>query len=202
MVDKKRLRQSVEPARLGRTPKLERHDSVPATVRLPPPSERWEADLSELKQTAKMTSRSTLPPPTTTTPPLSAVDGVELVIIDEHQVSGGERRPWRAAEVWTKRRMYGLDSSFRCIEILDRKTGEPETTHEMLGGRLRMRDTVRYSYPLPLPGMEAMFTKGKKHGYTSAVEKMIVRVRVLHASADEAPLWEQIGTRWSEPPPQ
>ena len=212
MVDKKRRGESVEPPApekraLGKTQKLERHDSVPATVRLPPPSERWENDLADLKATTKIASRSTMPPPTTTTPPLSAVEGVELVILDEHQVSGGERRPWRAAEVWTKRRMYGLDSSFRCIEILDRKTGEPETTHEMLGarlggGRLRMRDTVRYSYPLPLPGMEAMFSKGKKHGYTSAVEKMIVRVRVLHASADEAPLWEQLGSRWSEPPPQ
>jgi len=31
--------------------------------------------------------------------------------------------------------------------------------------------------------MEAMFLKGKKHGYTSAVERMIVRIRVLHTSA-------------------
>jgi hypothetical protein len=69
------------------------------------------------------------------------------------------------------------------------------------GGRLRERDTVRFSYPLPLPGMDAMFMKGKKHGYTSAVERMIVRVRVLHTSAaDELPTWEEIQSRWSEPP--
>ena len=69
--------------------------------------------------------------------------------------------------------------------------------------RHRDKDKVRFSYPLPLPGMEAMFPKGKKHGYTSAVEKTIVRVRVLHTSADEvSPSWEDIASRWSEPPPK
>jgi hypothetical protein len=71
------------------------------------------------------------------------------------------------------------------------------------GGRLREKDTVRFSYPLPLPGMEAMFLKGKKHGYTSAVERMIVRIRVLHTTADEAaPSWDEIASRWSELPPK
>jgi hypothetical protein len=147
-------------------------------------------------------------PRTSEAPNSGEAYGIELLVIDEQQVAGGERRPWRAAEVWTKRRVYGLDSTFRCVEILDRETGRPEVTHEMLGARLgggRMRDkeTVRFSYPLPLPGMEAMFSKGKKHGYTSAVERMIVRVRILHTSADEAaPSWDDIASRWSEPPPR
>jgi len=186
----------------------------PATVRIPaPPSGRWEDD-NDLARTVKMN-----PPPATVprpsrvprasdAPKSGAVEGIELIVIDEHQVAGGERRPWRAAEVWTKRRVYGLDSTFRCVEILDRETGRPESTHEMLGARLgggRMRDKegVRFSYPLPLPGMEAMFSKGKKHGYTSAVERMIVRVRVLHTSADEvSPSWDDIASRWSEMPPK
>jgi hypothetical protein len=141
-------------------------------------------------------------------PPLPRVqgEGVELVVIEESQTVGSGRRPWRAAEVWTKRRVYGLDSSFKCIEILDRETGRPEVGHDMLGarlggGRLRGRGTARFSYPLPLPGMEAMFLKGKKHGYTSPVERIIVRIRVLYTSADEAPpTWEEIATRASEPP--
>lgn len=132
--------------------------------------------------------------------------GVEIVVIDETQVPGGERKPWRAAEVWTKRRVYGLDTTFKCVEILDRETGRREIGHEMLGarlggGHLREKDTVRFSYPLPLPGMEAMFMKAKKYGYTSLVERMVVRVRVLHAASDEAlPSWEEIASRWSEPP--
>lgn len=188
-------------------------DVSPKTVRMAPPSERWESD-QDLASTLKLGSTAgvaSVPrpsrPPRSTEPPRS-VEGVELLVIDERQVPGTERRPWRAAEVWTKRRVYGLDSTFRCVEILDRETGRPEVTHEMLGarlggGRMRDKDTVRFSYPLPLPGMEAMFSKGKKHGYTSAVERMVVRIRVLHTSADEvAPTWDDIASRWSELPPK
>ncbi len=140
--------------------------------------------------------------------PRAAGKSIELFVIDETQLPGGERKAWRAAEVWTKRRVYGLDSTFRCVEILDRESGRPEPGNDMLGarlggGRLREKDTVRFSYPLPLPGMEAMFMKGKKHGYSSAVERMIVRIRVLHTSADDVqPSWDEIASRWSEPPPR
>jgi hypothetical protein len=189
-----------------------------AVKEVSPPSERWESE-PDLAKTVRMSSS---PPPKSTSPkssmaktaqiprpaavPRIAGRGVELFVVDETQLPGGERKAWRAAEVWTKRRVYGLDSTFKCIEILDRETGRPEAGHEMLGarlggGRLREKDTVRFSYPLPLPGMEAMFMKHKKHGYTSAVERMIVRIRVLHTSADEAiPSWDEIASRWSEPP--
>lgn len=134
--------------------------------------------------------------------------GIELVAVEERELPGGERRPWRAAEVWTKRRVYGLDSTFRCVEVLDRETGRLEVSHELIGARLgggRWREAagVRFSYPLPLPGMEAMFTKGKKHGYTSRVERMVVRIRVLYTAAGEvAPTWEDIASRWSDLPPR
>lgn len=195
-----------------------------------PDSERWEtADTTrkpDLGRTVPIPGSPSPPRPSKFPPrsriseypkrpggPLSAGPlpsgklGIELLIVDETQIPGGERKPWRAAEVWTKRRVYGLDSTFKCVEILDRGTGRPEIGHEMLGarlggGRARDKDTVRFSYPLPLPGMEAMFMKGKKHGYTSAVERMIVRVRVLHTSAEDMqPTWEEIASRWSEVPP-
>ncbi len=189
-------------------------EGAPMTVRLTPPSERWESD-HDLARTLKMQpAPPTVPRPArpagaraSEAPKSAASEGIELIVVDEKQTGGGERRPWRAAEVWTKRRVYGLDSTFRCVEILDRETGRPELTHEMLGarlggGRMRDKDAVRFSYPLPLPGMEAMFSKGKKHGYTSAVERMVVRIRVLHTTADEtAPSWDEIASRWSEPPP-
>lgn len=189
----------------------------PVAPRTSDASERWEAPDSDLQRTLRM---DTVPRPssrahtiTTEIPrqsaaPRAAGKSVELFVIDETQLPGGERKPWRAAEVWTKRRVYGLDSTFKCVEILDRETGRPEPGHDMLGarlggGRLREKDTVRFSYPLPLPGMEAMFLKGKKHGYTSPVERMIVRIRVLHTTADEAvPSWDEIASRWSELPPK
>ena len=186
-------------------------EDAPPTVRLPPASERWESD-GDLSRTLKMEGAPVTIPRPSRTPRASEAPksggAVELLVVDEKQAPGTERRPWRAAEVWTKRRVYGLDSTFRCVEILDRETGRPEATHEMLGarlggGRLRDKEGVRFSYPLPLPGMEAMFSKGKKHGYTSAVERMVVRIRVLHTTADEvAPSWDDIASRWSEPPPR
>lgn len=133
--------------------------------------------------------------------PRAAGRSIELFVIDDAQLPGRDRKPWHAAEVWTKRRVYTLDSSFECIEVLDRETGRPEPTHQMLGarlggGRLRQKDTVRFSYPLPLPGMEAMFVKAKGHGYTSAVERMIVRVRVLHtAVGEQLPSWDDVARR-------
>ena len=169
------------------------------------------------RMTVQMTTLTGLPPSVPRPSSKSVVPaagevptekGVELVIVEETQLAGGERKLWRAAEVWTKRRVYGLDSTFKCVEIVDRETGKPEPSHDMLGARLgggrrRDKDKVRFSYPLPLPGMEAMFMKAKKHGYTSPVERMIVRVRVLVMSADEAaPSWEEIASRWSDPPPR
>ncbi|MBN9164397.1 MAG: hypothetical protein J0I07_25765 [Myxococcales bacterium] len=158
---------------------------------------------ADLASTVRMSSA---PREVAAPPPRAAGKSVELFVIDETQLPGADRKPWRAAEIWTKRRVYGLDSTFKCIEVLDRETGRPELGHELLGarlggGRLREQDTVRFSYPLPLPGMEAMFMKARKHGYTSVVERMIVRIRVLHTSADEAlPTWNEIASRWSEPP--
>jgi hypothetical protein len=181
--------------------------NTPAPTLPPPttkeaPSERWESD-ADLSSTVRM---SNSPAPSVPRPtPRAQGRGVELFVIDESQIPG-ERRAWRAAEIWTKRRIYGLDSTFRCIEVIDRESGKPET-HELIGarlggGRLRDKESVKFSYPLPLPGMEAMFTKQKKHGYTSAVERMIVRIRVLHTSPDDtAPTWDEIASRWSDLPP-
>ena len=193
------MTESKKPAPRRSTHEMAAPKGIPvgnATVRIPaPPSGRWEDDVHDLARTVKMNPPAPSVPrpsraPRLSEPPKSGeVEGIELIVIDERQVPGAERRPWRAAEVWTKRRVYGLDSTFRCVEILDRETGRPELTHEMLGARLgggRMRDKegVRFSYPLPLPGMEAMFSKGNKHGYTSSVERMIVRVDKLRARTD------------------
>jgi hypothetical protein len=190
-----------------------RNTDIPVEVDEPAPetvphsnAQRWEPDSVVPKHTMQMSGAPPLPKPSV--PPRKSNRGVEMFVIDETQLPGGERKPWRAAEIWTKRRVYGLDSTFKCFEVLDRETGRPDPSHELLGARLgggrqRERDTVKFSYPLPLPGMEAMFMKGKKHGYTSAVDRMIVRVRVLHTNADEAaPTWQEIANRWSDVPPR
>lgn len=89
------------------------------------------------------------------------------------------------------------------MEVLSRTTGKPEPGHSMLGsrlggGRLREASAVRFSYPFPLPGMEAMFAQGKKYGYTSLIERFIVRVRVLDMAdtdPNQSPTWEDVAGR-------
>ena len=76
-------------------------------------SERWESVASgkagSLNQTVRMDSA---PSPGRAAPaPRSAGKSIELFVIDETQLPGGERKPWRAAEVWTKRRVYGLEGA-------------------------------------------------------------------------------------------
>jgi hypothetical protein len=123
--------------------------------------------------------------------------GIEIQVVHE---DGEElhKKQWRAAEVWTRHRIYGLDSHLVCVEVLNRGNGKLEPNHTMLGsrlggGRLRQADAVRFTYPFPLPGMEAMFAQGKKYGYTSLVERFVLRVRMLEMAADvQLPTWEDV----------
>src|ERR1700733_12130961 len=44
-----------------------------------------------------------------------AESGIEIVLVREDATPRKTRLPWRALEVWTKNRVYGMDSSFNCI---------------------------------------------------------------------------------------
>jgi hypothetical protein len=112
---------------------------------------------------------------------------VEVCLVEDAVSLTEKPRPWRAIEIWTKRRVYGLDASFTCIEVLSRETGQPEPKHTMLGARLsggrrRSEGKQRFAFPLPVPGMEAAFSRGKKHGFTSPVERVVLRIRMLTTS--------------------
>ena len=132
--------------------------------------------------------------------------GVEVQVVHEDGFEPS-KRAWRAAEVWTRHRVYGLDSHLFCVEVLNRASGNAEPDHTMIGsrlggGRLRGNSSVRFSYPFPLPGMEAMFAQGKKYGYTSLVERFVLRVRVLEMGADaQAPSWDELIARGAKPSP-
>ncbi len=178
-----------------------------------PPLPRPEVDDEVTVAGADAARTLAIPPiaastPSLTAPPVSLppesirCDDIEFHVIRDHHVTNGPRRTWRAIEVWTRHNVYGIDSAMTCFEIIDRATGKPDEAHAMLGaklggGRQRETDFVRYAYPLPIPGMAAMFTQGRKHGYTSTVDRVVVRVRVLQARPDDAlPTWDEIASRW------
>src|SRR5882672_3797732 len=96
----------------------------------------------DLKKTARMPDAPALPkdaraaetllddpPPMTSKPKPKATDeqAVEVVVVREDAISDAPRTPWRAYEIWTMNRVYGLDATFKCIEVLDRTTGKLET---------------------------------------------------------------------------
>lgn len=110
---------------------------------------------------------------------------------------------WRAVDVCTRNRVYGLDARLRCIVVIDRATGEHRTEHKLLGahlvgGQRREADRTMVSHPFPEIGMAAVFerrnAKGRP-GYveTSEVIRVIVRQRLLDVpDTDEAPRWRRI----------
>jgi hypothetical protein len=105
---------------------------------------------------------------------------------------------WRAFEVWTKNRVYGLDTAMMCIQVLDRSTGRIDADHKLLGyrlggGRLRDGSATRYAYPFPLAGMDGMFTRSGRSAFTSRIERLVVRIRELHATTDIEPArWDDL----------
>src|SRR5579862_3192409 len=70
-----------------------------------------------------------------TPPDQVGTGGIEIQICREE--AGHESRPrWRTIEVWTKNRVYGVDASFVCFEVLERETGRLDPSHAMLGAKL------------------------------------------------------------------
>ena len=120
------------------------------------------------------------------------------------------RKSWRALEIWTKNRIYSVDSAMVCIEVIDRDSGRPDTSHHFVGARLgggqRRRGAVS-SFPirLPVPGTEAVFKlppgRQGRFGQTTKVERVVLRLRVSNVPVlDAEPIWEEITHRWSIAP--
>ena len=101
--------------------------------------------------------------------------------------------PWRAFEIWTRNRVYGLDGMYRCIAVFDRATGKLESDHpfcgaRLVGGQVRLGDTSEVWQPLPIPGAEAVFeqTRGARTllSHTSTVERVVLRLRGVSTAHD------------------
>ena len=125
--------------------------------------------------------------------------GIEIVLVRERPRAHAET--WRAFEIWTKNRIYGLDMAMKCFIVLDRKSGSvergsPAKGYRLGGGRLKTEAGTRVSYPFPMVGTEAMLTDGKKRVHTSRVERFLIRIRELHLRTEEEALrWEDVESR-------
>lgn len=109
-------------------------------------------------------------------------------------------RPYRALEIWTQNRVYVVDSTLTCIEVLDRKTGRQEQKHSVLGARLtggqrQYGKTVHLARPFPVPGTEAVFESPERRrvaGLTTKVERVVLRLQVTSFVTDASGAWDDV----------
>jgi hypothetical protein len=95
-------------------------------------------------------------------------------------------------EIWTKNRVYALDPTLVCVDVIDLATGQSDKKHGFLGGQLvggqrRVSDNNELTFPLPTPGSEAVFQTNDAHGrprlvVTSKVTRVILHVQVVRVA--------------------
>lgn len=134
----------------------------------------------------------------------AAQRAIEVNLVHEQGMSfSSADEAFPAIEVWTKNRIYQCNSSLVCIGVIERATRRHDPSHALIGARLtggQRRDggALQLSHPLPLPGTEAVFTrpeKTRRFGQTSKVERVVMRVRVMTLSEqDAAPIWDEMTT--------
>lgn len=120
----------------------------------------------------------------------NSADGIQMSVVHDEPPAEGARR--RVVEIWTARRVYGLDENRVCVSVLDRETNKDEATHSFLnarlvGGQQKEAEGMSVSHPLPLPGMNAVFeVKNAKarFGTTTKVERVVMRVMMTNVTLD------------------
>jgi len=136
---------------------------------------------------------------------------VEVELVYERGPAIIESSQWRALEIWTRNRIYGVDWSMSCIEVIDRETSKADPKHPLLGARLaggQARDsgTMELTYPCPRPGCEAVFEHKSKRGafsHTSTVLRVVLRLRVVTVQPEIANhRWAELTGAHKIPPPR
>ena len=126
---------------------------------------------------------------------------VEVELVYERAQVGMKHEPWRALEIWTRNRIYACDWEMTCVEVVDRKSGEPDPGHPLIGahlagGQKSEADSMEMTYPCPRPGTEAVFEyRSPRKGFvnTSTVTRVVLRLRVLtvpHERVEQS--WETV----------
>lgn len=132
----------------------------------------------------------------TTLPPF-----VEVELVYERAQLGMRHETWRALEIWTRNRIYVCDWGMTCIDVIDRRTNEPDPNHPLLGahlagGQKSTDDHMEMTYPCPRPGTEAVFEYlPPRRGFvnTSTVMRVVLRLRVLTVPHELVePSWDRL----------
>jgi hypothetical protein len=122
----------------------------------------------------------------TTTVPIHTRQPRAAGIEVEYCLAGPGPRDRTMLEIWTKNRIYRVDATMMCSEVLERATGKPDKDNRLVGSQLsggQSRrpddDIVDLYYPFPVPGSSAFFSDKnsmKVLGRTSAIERVVLRL--------------------------
>jgi hypothetical protein len=119
--------------------------------------------------------------------------GIEV----EYRMAGPGPRDRTMVEIWTKNRIYRVDPTMTCHEVVDRSTGKSDPDLRLVGSQLsggQTRrpddDVVDLYFPFPVPGSSAFFSDRKSMkvlGRTTAVERVVLclyKMRVREGELD------------------
>jgi hypothetical protein len=100
-----------------------------------------------------------------------------------------------AYEIWTRNRVYNLDASLQCFDVIDLATGTSNERHpfvgaRLVGGQMRQGEHAELSFPLPAPGADAVFQKTDEQqrirlAITSTVTRVILHVHQVEVRGPE-----------------
>ncbi len=129
---------------------------------------------------------------------------VEVELVYEPARPGMTGQDWCALQIWTKNRIYDVDWGMRCFAVLDAETGAPDREHRLLGavltgGQKRGDGGMELTFPVPRPGVAAVFELGVapklEYVTTSEVKRVVLRLRVLTVQDEvAAPSWKELSS--------
>jgi hypothetical protein len=130
---------------------------------------------------------------------------VEVEVRRVSSAASVSRKAPPAYEIWTKNRVYALDGTMRCVEVIDLASGRTETKHpfvgaQLVGGQLNVDDNNELTFPLPTPGAEAVFQTVDAAGrprlsLTSRVTRVLLHVQVVRVAEKQSDdTWDVIAS--------
>lgn len=161
----------------------------------------WEPEITQSEPAPEITAPTTTPHSSTMA--LSDRPPIEVELRFVKNLATHARRPPPSYEIWTKNRVYNLDTALTCTEVIDLSSGASDEKHQLIGAQLvggqrRSEDGNELSYPLPTPGTDAVFQKSDPKGrvrliMTSKVTRVILHVQCVKVSSEKAEhTWDQI----------
>lgn len=134
---------------------------------------------------------------------------IEIEYVHETDLAAARTTRWSMLEIWTRNRIYHVDSSMNCIAVVNRATGQGEPNHSLNGSKLtggerrsKSAQAVEIYFPFPMPGTEAVFRNEAKrnacYGHTSTIERVVLRVRKLRVgSVDSTQAFDEVTGRFT-----